>query len=428
MTGFLEQSLRKALGDPARVRELALVPRPAWDTMAAALQVPGSVDADGNPGPLRDLTLVEQARIESTRRVALLRMGIPPDSVGTPGPSTPAPVAGPGAPATGGQPGAGSRRLKLSAVLDPTLDADVVSLGNLEIQKLYADYKAKFGDHPSAEADPSADQLASLKQVVAAGSVPYADFSLFGPHGLRLLRKQTFTSYTLNVATGEWSKKEQPGPSSYHSWVEAWKVYRTALLLLETVDAERLDAYAEHVRSFVTQFGDSAWWLVYRAENRLRCEHMERLRRTLHDKPAYGYTAARPWNAVYAAAIRNGDYWTRELVTPATLWLSQRPGRPASPNRGGGGQPSSGRRVDDGADAVNPSPKKKSKKKRYEGEDQSVKQDGVFVKNRRGTKICPDFNKGKCGSRKPQSKCKDGCSHQCNLCLGPHSAVDCTRS
>ncbi|CAE7597393.1 unnamed protein product, partial [Symbiodinium microadriaticum] len=99
----------------------------------------------------------------------------------------------------------------LSAVLDPTLDADVVSLGNLEIQKLYADYKAKFGDHPSAEADPSADQLASLKQVVAAGSVPYADFSLFG---LRLLRKQTFTSYTLNVATGEWSKKEQPGPSS----------------------------------------------------------------------------------------------------------------------------------------------------------------------------------------------------------------------
>ena len=36
VTGFLEQSLRKALGDPARVRELALVPRPAWDTMAAA--------------------------------------------------------------------------------------------------------------------------------------------------------------------------------------------------------------------------------------------------------------------------------------------------------------------------------------------------------------------------------------------------------
>ena len=171
--------------------------------------------------------------------------------------------------------------------------------------------RRSLGDHPSAEADPSVDQQASLKQVVAAGSVPYADFSLFGPHGLRLLRKQTFTSYTLNVATGEWSRKEQPGPSFYHSWVEAWKVHRTALLLLETVDSERLDAYAEHVR----------------------CEHMERLRRTLHDKPAHGYTAARPWNAVFAAAICDGDYWTRELVTPATLWLSQRPGRTSSPNR-----------------------------------------------------------------------------------------------
>ncbi|CAE7694268.1 rpsB [Symbiodinium microadriaticum] len=361
--------------------------RPALDTMAAALQ-----DAEGNPGPLRDLTLVEQARIESTRWVALLRMGIPPDSMGTPGPSTPAPVAGPGAPASGGQAGAGSRRLTLSAVLDPTLDADVVSLGNLEIQKLYADYMAKFGDHPSAEADPSADQLASLKQVVAAGSVPYADFSLFGPHGLRLLRKQTFTSYTLNVATGEWSKKEQPGPSSYHSWVEAWKVYRTALLLLETVDAERLDAYAEHVRCFVTQFGDSAWWLVYRAENRLRCEHMERLRRTLHDKPAaHGYTAARPWNAVFARPFATGT------IGPVS-W-SPRPPSGCRSARGELQAPTA--EEEEEASRV-----QAKKKKRYEGEDHSVKQDGVFVKNRRGAKICPDFNKGKCGSRFVQPKPK----------------------
>ncbi|CAE7663019.1 Eef2k, partial [Symbiodinium necroappetens] len=306
VTGFLEQ--------------------PAWDAMAAALQVPGPYRVDPEGGSAED--------------------GHP---TGLHGHAWASSVAGPGAPASGGQSGAGSRRLKLSAVLDPTLDADVVSLGNLEIQKLYAHYKAKFGDHPSAEADPSADQLASLKQVVAAGSVPYADFSLFGPHGLRLLRKQTFTSYTLNVATGEWSKKEQPGPSSYHSWVEAWKVYRTALLLLETVDAERLDAYAEHVRSFVRAHGKA------------------QERRTLHDKPAHGYTAARPWNAVFAAAIRDGDYWTRELVTPATLWLRNARG-----------------------DLQAPTAEEEASRVRAAewtmvlmlGEDQSVKQDGVFVKNR----------------------------------------------
>ena len=255
--GSRERSLRTALGDPARVRELALVPRPAWDAMAQALKVPGPNDADGNPGPPRDLTLVEKARVESARRVALLRMGVAPDSPGGTGPPAPSPAPGPG-PSTGDSP-PGARKLKLSSVLDPTLDAEVTPLGQAEVQQLYQDYKTKFGDYPSPEADPSADQLASLRQVVSAGSAPYADFSLFGPHGLRLLRKQTFTSYTLNVATGEWSKKEQPGPASYHAWVEAWKVLRTALLLLEVADAERLDAYAEHVRSFVTQFGDTAW-------------------------------------------------------------------------------------------------------------------------------------------------------------------------
>ena len=126
----------------------------------------------------------------------------------------------------------------------------------------------------------------------------------------------------------------------------------------------------------------------------------------------------------FATGITGPESWSPR---PLFGFLSA-PGALPVPTVGGGGQPSTGRRPDEGADSGNPSPKKKSKKKRYEGEDQSVKQDGVFVKNRRGAKICADFNKGKCGSKKPQSKCKDSCSHQCNLCLGPHSAVDCTRS
>eukprot|EP00439_Symbiodinium_sp_Y106_P037384 s2320_g4.t1 len=111
-------------------------------------------------------------------------------------------------------------------------------------------------------------------------------------------RKQTFTAYQLNVATGEWTKQEQPGPASYHAWVEAWKVLRTSLLL-EVADSERLDAYSEHIRGYVTQFGDQAWWLIYREECRLRSEHMERLRRILHEKPEYGYTQARAKSAVF---------------------------------------------------------------------------------------------------------------------------------
>ena len=34
-----------------------------------------------------------------------------------------------------------------------------------------------------------------------------------------------------------------------------------------------------------------------------------------------------------------------------------------------------------------------------------AKKDGVYTVSRRGTKICEGYNKGKCGSKKLQSKC-----------------------
>ena len=88
VTGRLQAVLQEALGDPGRVREIALIPRPAWDTATGALQVRGPDDADGNPGPLRALSLVEAARVESARRVSLLLMGQAPDTPGAVGPPT----------------------------------------------------------------------------------------------------------------------------------------------------------------------------------------------------------------------------------------------------------------------------------------------------------------------------------------------------
>ncbi|OLP76288.1 hypothetical protein AK812_SmicGene43797 [Symbiodinium microadriaticum] len=168
-------------------------------------------------------------------------------------------------------------------------------------------------------------QLVSLKQVVASGPAPCADFCLFGPYGLLLLGKQTFTS----------SRPQNNGPNgssrSEHHTTAGWRLGKSCRLS----DAERLEAYAKHVQGYVTPFGDD-WWLVYRAENRLRCEHMELLRRIHHEKHDYGYTQARSWNAVFAAAIRDSEFWTCELVTPAPLWLSQQRA-PASSSQGKGG-------------------------------------------------------------------------------------------
>ena len=88
---------------------------------------------------------------------------------------------------------------------------------------MYQRYKDKFGDFPTSDTDVSRDQLSALAQVIAAGATPFADFSIFGPYGQRLLKRQTFMSFQLNVASGEWTRHEQPGPADFHSWCKIWK-------------------------------------------------------------------------------------------------------------------------------------------------------------------------------------------------------------
>ena len=88
------------------------------------------------------------------------------------------------------------------------------------------------------------------------------------------------------TATGEWQKKEQPGHADCHTWHQCFKVYRTGMLLLEAADAERLDAYGEHIRGQVTQFSEDAWWLIARADQRLRSEHLERIESSGPNRPS----------------------------------------------------------------------------------------------------------------------------------------------
>ena len=417
----LSTALQDVLGGVQRVREVALISRPLWDEAVEKIELAGDPEP-GLAGPpnKRSLRPVEAARVESFRRVCLIRVGKPPDEVGQAA-AIPM-VAPPGAPfpAVGGQGGgtaapaaSTTRRLKLSAILDPTLDAEIVPLPKEEIAKMYEDYRNKYGDHPSSDSDPSADQLAAMKQVLASGAVPFACFTTWGPHGQRLLRKQTFTGYQLNVATGEWARKEQPGPASFHQWYRSWRVYRTALLLLDACDPERLDCYAETIRGFVTQFGDETWFLVAKADAEMRSEQVARLRRHLRVTPAHGYTEGAPWGACYSAATKDHEFWTKVLTTPATLFLARHKREGAQVKSEEGTSPKRPRQG-------------RPPRRGYTGEDKSAKDDqGNYVKNRRGTEICKNYNLGRCGTSAAQGKCKTKRAHQCNRCMGPHQALSC---
>ena len=170
------------------------------------------------------------------------------------------------------------------------------------------------------------------------------------------------------------------------------------MLLLEASEAERLDAYAEHIRGYVTQFGEEAWPFVCKADSRMRSEQLERIRRELHAHPALGYTAATPWSACYAAAIKDTEFWNKELITPTTLYLAR-----SKPKR-----------------------RKDRSNRTYKGDNHSKKDKaGLYAHNRRGVEICRLYNNGKCGTKQAQGKSKAKRSHQCNRCLGPHQGMSC---
>ena len=90
-----------------------------WDRTVAAAKI---LTGPATPIPTRDLAPVELARVESLRRVCHIRMGQAPDTPGGPAPPQSAVVP----PPMGAGPAvaAGSRKFKLSAILDPTLEAE----------------------------------------------------------------------------------------------------------------------------------------------------------------------------------------------------------------------------------------------------------------------------------------------------------------
>ena len=118
----VRESLKEALGEPSKIRDIIFVARAVWDTIVGRIKGSKPPDADGNRDP-RDLTPVDVFRLEIFRRVCFRRVGAQPDTPGSFGPAVPAVTAATPASITGQPSG---RKLKMSAVVDQTLDAEVM--------------------------------------------------------------------------------------------------------------------------------------------------------------------------------------------------------------------------------------------------------------------------------------------------------------
>ena len=45
---------------------------------------------------------------------------------------------------------------------------------------------------------------------------------------------------------------------------------------------------------------------------------MERVKRDLEAAPQHGYSSANPWSAVFFAATKDMEFWSKEVVIPGT--------------------------------------------------------------------------------------------------------------
>jgi hypothetical protein len=294
-----------ALGNPTTFREVGAIPADVYSSAMNDIRVPVPPGEDSAPMAPRLKGLAQVFRNACLAKCS------------TPGlTSASAPLA------------VHKVHTKMSILVDSTIDSEVLALAKGTVEKLFSDYRASRGEFPSPEIEPTEDQLSAVSQLLKTGVAPYVDFAIFGPFGRRLLRKLTFISYQYNAPEGSWKRLELPGPPDFDSWWKSWLVFKCTLLLLDAVRPERLDHYGEHIRSFLATYGTECWFIIYQADVRMRSEQFERIRRRLQidfdaNLAPHGFLPAKPWDGVFAASVKDKEFWDTEVRERALLYLTK---------------------------------------------------------------------------------------------------------
>ena len=213
------------------------------------------------------------------------------------------------------------RKVKLSTLVDGTLEADLVPLPTTTVHDLFARYARERGALPHEDHEPTPDQLAAVQQLLASDVPPYVDFSIFGPHGKRMQHKLHLVAQQFNPQDGSWQRLDLPGPPGFSDWWRCWLVFRCTMLLLNAAKAEPLDLYGEHIRTLATTYGPQAWFLIYQADVRMRREHLERIRRRAALAP--GPIDPPTWSEVFHEAVQDQAFWNAEVRDRALLYLAR---------------------------------------------------------------------------------------------------------
>ena len=328
-----------------------------------------------------------------------------------------------------------TKKIKLSSLVDPSADAELVKLSETDVRARYEQYARTRGDHPHPDIEPTDEQLSALHQLIAAGGAPYVDFSIFGPHGKRMLKRLVFTTHLYEPASGSWHRQELPGPPDFQAWWKSWLVFRTAMLLLDASPVEPLDLYGEHIRTFTETYGPQVWFLVYQADVRMRSEEFERLLRRIRLTDAAsravggsglaGFDTRRPWGYIFQQAVHSDNphttaFWAKEIKDKALLYQCRLRGETELTSDGtvasrahGTHSPPRGREGKGRKRPLSHTPRE-GKGTATSGKRQAL------PGGKGGGDVCWNYNSGRCPGPCPKSR-----PHVCAHCGRAHPIIQC---
>jgi hypothetical protein len=238
-------------------------------------------------------------------------------------------------------------------------------------------------------------------------------------------------------------------PPDFSTWWGPWRVYRTALLLLEVSPSEPLDLYGEHIRTLSEIYGHISWPIVYLADVRMRSEGFERTLRRAH--LAYdtstaqglpgpeGFKPERPWGYIFLQSVHTSNhyataFWAAEVEKKCLLFQCRlkteaelmADGTVASSHRGAGSSSHAegprGQKRGRKPGRTNSGSRARTSKSTPRGDNRATSTSARGYGQQSTDDTCRDFNRGLC-TGKP---CKNGYTHRCALCrkIG-HPALDC---
>eukprot|EP00913_Durusdinium_trenchii_P011626 g10919.t1 len=208
------------------------------------------------------------------------------------------------------------RTLKFTQVLDQGDDGEFEVLNEEDKMVLLQRYVNTTGAMPAEEEEPTIEQLSALKKKLALGKPPYCDFGVFVPFGRKALRASKYRTW---IPTAEgYVSKELPGPANFTQWRACYRVFTTAMLMLQECTLAPLHAYELYVEKLTRLYPD-AWHLVYSADEMARSELLSRLRIKINLDQKEGrpipslFDEKKPWETVFKMIPGELKFWQDQI-------------------------------------------------------------------------------------------------------------------